>query len=148
MIILSQMRYPKFEQSFASIDKSKFWSEKNTVKPRDLFKNSNIKYIFECEKCKHSFKSRLYSVTSGKWCPFCTNKKLCKNECDTCFKKSFASHLKIKFWSNENTINPRDVFKSSYNSFWFDCKDCNLSFKIRISEYSKTKYSCPFCKKS
>lgn len=63
-----------YNVSFLSHHRSKFWSNKNIEKPRDVVKNSNEKYIFDCNKCKKEFKSRLGHVASGSWCPFCKNK--------------------------------------------------------------------------
>ena len=43
------MRKPKtFERSFESHLRSKNWSEKNEVNPRDVFKSSRKKYWFDC----------------------------------------------------------------------------------------------------
>ena len=66
-----------FEKSFASNEKSKYWSAKNgDVKPRQVFKHSGNKYWFDCNTCCHQFQSALFSI-SGKnksWCPVCVNK--------------------------------------------------------------------------
>lgn len=43
-----------FEKSFASHPKSEFWSIKNTMKPRELYKGSTKKIIFDCT-CNHEF---------------------------------------------------------------------------------------------
>ena len=42
-------------KSFASVDYSKNWSNKNIVSPFEILKNSHKKYLFECPKCKHTF---------------------------------------------------------------------------------------------
>ena len=39
--------------SFASCEKSKFWSKKNQVSPRMCFLNSHTKYIFDCPLCEN-----------------------------------------------------------------------------------------------
>ena len=67
---------------------------------------------------------------------------LCKNDCDVCFERSFASHEKSKFWNVElnskivltkfkkkiDCSSPRQVFKNSNDKFWFNCDECNHSF--------------------
>jgi very-short-patch-repair endonuclease len=64
-----------FNNSFASHEKSKFWSKKNgDVKPRDVFKNGDPKYWFDCLTCKNSFDSTLSNILAEKWCPYCKNK--------------------------------------------------------------------------
>ena len=63
-----------FERSFASHEKSKYWSNQNTEHPRDVFKSSHKKFSFDSE-CGHTFESVLSSITCcGKWCPHCVNK--------------------------------------------------------------------------
>ena len=135
-----------FEKSFASHPKAKFWSDRNEKKPRDVFKSCNKKFWFECDFCEHSFDTTLGNVTYGdKWCPFCAKppQRLCKEDCTTCFEKSFASHPKAKFWSDRNENKPREVFKSSGTKFWFDCDD-NHSFETVL--YSVTNGNwCPMC---
>ena len=55
--------YPTFERSFASHEKHIFWSKKNEKKPRDVFKSSHKKYLFDCDKCGHEFENELNSNT-------------------------------------------------------------------------------------
>ena len=140
-------RVPSFEKSFASHPKSKFWSNKNDIYPRDVFISSNKKFWFNCDKCEHSFDTALNHVTHGnKWCPFCANKKLCNStECKICFEKSFASHPKSKFWSNKNDIQPRDVLISSHKKFWFNCDKCEHSFDCNPANITHGNKWCPFC---
>ncbi len=66
-----------FNNSFASHEKAKFWSEKNgVVKPRDVFKQSGTKFWFDCDKCScnDGFDCNLNNVINGNWCPYCKNK--------------------------------------------------------------------------
>jgi very-short-patch-repair endonuclease len=134
-----------FERSFASHEKSQFWSKKNTEKPQNVFKCSHKKFWFDCSSCNHSFDTNLYHVVGGCWCPFCSGNKLCnETECITCFEKSFASHEKSKYWSNKNTEKPRNVFKSSDKKFWFDCSSCNHSFDTNLYRIVNGIW-CPYC---
>ena len=89
-----------FGKSFASHEKSAFWSSKNEKKPEEVYKSSSKKYWFLCNECKHQFEGSLSDINTGCWCPYCSNKKLCENiECKICFNKSFACHEKSKYWS-------------------------------------------------
>jgi very-short-patch-repair endonuclease len=136
-----------FEKSFASHEKSKYWSEKNSdVKPRQVFKKTQIKYWFHCE-CGHQFEAALSNITAlNRWCPYCSNKKLCENEdCKSCYEKSFASHDKSKCWSEKNGhINPREVFKSSGHKYWFYCNMCCHQFEIPLYSVIGNSW-CPYC---
>lgn len=89
------------EKSFASHEKSKYWSDKNNQKSTEIFKNSNDKYWFDCQKCNHQFEISLSHINRGSWCSYCSNppKNLCDNHnCDICFKKSFASEEKVNIF--------------------------------------------------
>ena len=143
-----------YEKSFASFDdkhKLKCWSDKNTLKPLEVFKSTHKKIIFNCNKCPHEFESRIYSVTSGRWCPFCVNKKLCGQEsCTYCFEKSFASFdakNKVKCWSDKNTLKTLEIFKGSGTKSIFNCNKCSHEFES-MTKSVKDGTWCPFCNAS
>jgi hypothetical protein len=103
-----------FTKSFASHTKSQFWSKLNELKPRQVFKSSANKYWFDCDKCVHKFYATTANVNTNYWCPYCANQKLCENkDCRECFNKSFASNFKSTFWSKQNELIPREVFRNS-----------------------------------
>lgn len=141
-----------FKKSFASHDKAKFWNYKeNKIKPRDVFKSSGKqKFWFKCEDCKHDFESTLNNVNTGYWCPYCCYppQKLCTKDCELCYKKSFASHPRAKFWHKKRNkkIKPRDVFKNCNKKFWFTCPECKHDFKSNLSSISGRNRWCPYCK--
>jgi very-short-patch-repair endonuclease len=62
-----------YNNSFASIERSKFLNDK-TINSRTLFKSTNKKYKFDCDKCDNIFETQLSDITKGIWCPFCVNK--------------------------------------------------------------------------
>jgi very-short-patch-repair endonuclease len=139
-----------FEKSFASHEKSNYWSDKNgDVKPRQVFKSVNTKYWFDCD-CGHEFESALCGMTGRNYgCPYCCvpHNQLCeKEDCLTCFEKSFASHEKSKYWSDKNDhVKPRQVFTSANTKYWFDC-DCGHQFESVVSSITSLKPTwCPYC---
>ena len=138
-----------FQRSFANSDKAQFWDVdlNKGVVPRQAFLSSHKKFWFRCSKCQHNFTSVLYILSSGVWCPFCVNQKLCSNEnCKHCFEKSFASHGKARFWNfdKNDRINPREVFLSSGKKYWFTCSKCQHNFKTVLSRISSGVW-CPYC---
>ena len=136
-----------FKNSFASNEKSKYWSEKNgDIKPRQVFKSSHTKYWFNCV-CGHQFETALYSITGNRWCPYCSNKKLCENEdCKSCYEKSFASHEKSYQWSDKNgDVKPRQVFKSANTKYWFNCVTCCHEFKVALNDVTGHNSWCSYC---
>jgi very-short-patch-repair endonuclease len=133
-----------YNKSFASHPKSKYWSNKNKLSPREVFKSTKKEFILNCNKCNHSFISKLNNIINGTWCPFCSNRKLCKNnKCKICYNKSFASHPKSIFWSKNNKISPREVFKLSGSKYLFDC-NCGHNFDSKLSKIANGSW-CPFC---
>jgi very-short-patch-repair endonuclease len=135
-----------FEKSFASNKKSKFWSTKNKMQPRQIFKNSSSKYLFDCKTCNHSFMTILKSINSGCWCPYFSNKKLCDNDnCLNCFNKSFASQEKAQFWSDKNKLKARQVFKSSGEKYIFNCKICDHIFTMSLDHITSRDSWCAYC---
>ncbi len=137
-----------FERSFSSHEKSQYWSSKNNVLPKDVYKYSHNKYFFDCP-CGHEFEGVIANISKNVWCPYCSNppKLLCNNDdCEKCFEKSFASHKKSEYWSNKNNIKPRDIYKSSDNSYLFNC-NCGHEFEGVLSKISSDRW-CPYCCKS
>ena len=136
-----------FEKSFASIPLAKNWSDKNQTSPREVFKSSQKKYLFECEKCLHKYKKILTHITrQNSGCPFCANKSLCNDDkCESCFKKSFASHSKSNEWSSKNEKKPRDVSIYSHQKIFFDCLKCGHIYLKTISCFKKYDSGCPYC---
>lgn len=142
--MMSSNKIP-FEKSFASHEKSEYWSDKNKIKPNEISKGSEKKFYFNCNKCKHEFLMRINVVTKGGWCSICSGHKIClNNDCVKCFEKSFASHEKSKYWSSKNEDTPRKVFKSSASKYLFNCNKCNHEFSSSLDHVSRNRW-CPYC---
>ena len=147
--VRSTMEMVAYEKSFASHEKSQYWSSKNgEIKPEHVYKSTHRKYWFDCPTCPHTFEQALNHITRGRWCSYCCipTQKLCDDdECETCFEKSLASHEKHRYWSNKNVdIFPRQVIKSSHKKYWFDCGKCTHSFELALVDIMRNLF-CPFC---
>lgn len=132
--------------SFASHPKAIFWSDKNDIQPRFVFRGSSIKFWFDCS-CNHSFLAPPKSVCRGSWCPFCGRypKLLCGNtECNVCWNKSLASLPIANSWSQKNDVHAHEVLLKSHKRVWFDCSTCNHSFDAIASNIAAGK-GCGFC---
>ena len=138
-----------YVKSFASHPKSIYWSHKNDISAWQILKSSSQIKIFDCNVCGHEFSTSLDKVVNNQWCPYCSIpcKKLCKdNTCNFCFVKSFASNPKSQYWSNKNTIVPRDILLYSHKKYYFNCNTCNHTFKSKICYISKPGGTwCPMC---
>lgn len=103
--------------------------------------------MFNCDKCNHKFENTPAHINEGKWCSYCASKLLCDNqECKECFEKSFASHPNSKFWSDDNNLKSRNVFKNCNSKFYFNCNKCNNTFHAKLANINKCNSWCPFCK--
>lgn len=134
--------------TFDSHPKSKYWSDKNTIKPNEIALNSHKKFLFDCE-CGHQFESSLLNINqANNWCPYCCipSQKLCDNDCLSCYNKSFASHEKSKYWSGENELNPRQLFKGSdRKKYKFNCDKCPHKFEIILKSITTKGNWCSYC---
>ena len=132
-------------KSFASHPRAACWSANNAKSPRMVFMSSNKKYSFDCDVCHHSFETVLGDVAAGKWCPYCSNQRLCENiVCQACEAKSFASSPRVACWSANNSKSPRMVFMSSNKKYSFDCDMCRHSFVTALCDVTAGKW-CPYC---
>jgi very-short-patch-repair endonuclease len=136
-----------FQRSFASCPQSQYWSPKNIVDPRMVFKYTSDKYMFDCPVCKHTFDTPLcYMTGHGSFCTFCTNKRLCDDlDCEICDRKSCTSHEKMaECWSPKNVLPARMVFSGSSTKYIFDCNDCPHSFLLCPAKIRGGGW-CQFC---
>jgi very-short-patch-repair endonuclease len=84
-----------------------------------------------------------------------TQQKLCgKEECKTCYNRSFASFdgktndnkLKVDCWDYEkNEINQNQILKKSGKKYWFNCDACNHLFDTRIADVTTKNRWCRYC---
>jgi len=139
-----------FEKSFASNEKTQFWSSKNNLSPLEVNKGTEKKYFFDCSNCGHELFISLKGITdSNRWCCYCSHQQLCEDKnCNFCFENSFASSDYAKYWNetmNSNVIT-RKTFKNTNKKYWFDCCVCKNSFEKRISDITSKNSWCPICK--
>lgn len=135
--------------SFAGVKESRYWDyKKNKVSPRQVFRATPKKYYFLCPDCPHSFYSILSNISChGRWCPYCTNQKLCdNNHCKMCFKNSFASNPISAWWDYKNNkLTPRQVFKSSNKSYYLKCGDCLHALFMKLNDVAFGN-RCKYCR--
>jgi DNA-directed RNA polymerase subunit RPC12/RpoP len=135
-----------YNMSFASCPEAEYWSEKNNKNSREVFKNSNNKFWFDCPVCYHEFEIRLFDVVDGHWCKYCSGKLCGKKDCLLCWEKSFASQDRSLFWSEKNEDEPWQLSLMSHENRWFDCKECGCDFETTVASVSSGHW-CPTCKK-
>lgn len=137
-----------FDKSMASHPSSEFWSARNELKPRQVFKRGNTRAWFNCI-CGHEFCACIGDITRNRsWCGYCSKppKHLCDDaNCDTCLAKSFASHPKATQWLDTNTKTPRQSFLNQNEPADFQCETCSHIWKTPPANVNAGKW-CPSCK--
>ena len=146
-----------FERSFAIHPRSQSIVSDTPVNLLKVALRSGKKLSFLCDKCGHTFSAMVNNVTSKEsWCPYCCKGggtlKLCnKNKCTFCYEKSLASHWIAKSWHSKNKETPRNVAKGTDKKYWFACRECNNTYKTKVSSITvpsnhMKSNRCPFCK--
>ncbi len=134
-----------YNRSFAAHPMAINWSEKNLLKPIDVFIKSNNKYYFNCKECGHELYMMPNKVSNGQWCNYCNSNGLCKKDnCKFCFEKSFASHPRAVNWSCKNEEKPIEVLKNSNKKYAFNCDKCNHELNIALNHISQGGW-CKYC---
>lgn len=134
--------------SFASVDKSKYWSDKNKISPREITKGSTLKFWFVCKK-GHEFQKAIKTIKKNSFCPYpcccSSSKSLCDDKkCKICLKASFASSKYVGMWSKNNVKSPRKVFKHTTKIYLMICEKSEHEFRISLNGFEKNKNKCPF----
>lgn len=137
-----------FNKSFMSCEKVNEWDySTNDKKPWEVFKSGTYVANFICSVCSHTYDYALNTITGQQvGCSYCSNRRLCLDNCETCFEKTMGSHPRVEEWIYEKNIKkPTEVFLGSHEKFWFKCKNCNTDYdqaphKICIGR------GCPHCK--
>ena len=133
---------------FSQHPKAIFWSKRNTLQPCEVALNSHKKFWFDCE-CGHTFDSSLLNINqANNWCPYCSkpSQKICDDiNCNSCFDNSFASHPKSIYWSNENELKPRELFRcADKKKFKFNC-ECGHKLEMVIKNITSKGHWCSYC---
>lgn len=141
------------------------WSPNNPDTPDLIGLNSHQERRFLCDnpQCSHDefdqVISRVTNANQSSWCPYCSPKAtLCDStDCTSCLERSFASFsertkkggFKVACWSSQNEKTPREVAKSSNESFHFDCDNCPHSFTMSLNAVTRDPPRwCPYCANS
>lgn len=136
-------------RSFAVSPHVNLWlDDANELKPYQVFLSSGVKFNFYCKDCKHYFRKAPHKMKNKKiGCSYCIypSSKLCNDEnCAHCKNRSFASSDKVKYWSKQNKLNPRQVSKYSHNKYYFDCDICKHTFLMALNGVGKGNW-CSYC---
>jgi very-short-patch-repair endonuclease len=135
-----------FERSFATYERSLFWSKNNKKLPSEIAPMSSKVWSFSCDMCCHEFPTAVSNVSLGKWCPYCTGKKRClSRSCVFCyFKTAMACYHSREYWSSKNPVTAREVALKSNTDYLYDCDKCRHEFSMRQDHVAEGHW-CPYC---
>lgn len=96
------------EKSFSSHPRAKYWSNKNKLTPKQIFKYTHKKYWFNCEECNNEFLTGISNITNrDSWCPYCKHKT--EKYIYKYLKKYFKVNTQVKFpWCKKKRYLPYD----------------------------------------
>ena len=124
----------------------KEWNYKKNknLKPENVSYQSNKKVWWECSK-GHEWEAVIYSRTTtttnkGRNCPYCSNKKVCK---DNCLSTKFPELAKEWHPTKNGKLTPENVVPGNSTKIWWQCSKKH-EWRTRISERTYGS-NCPYC---
>lgn len=118
---------------------AKCWDlNKNQDGPDQVLSQTDKKFWFICEK-GHSFASKLNNIANGRWCPFCSNKKVG-------YGNSLAdtnASLATEWHPTKNKRKATEITAGSNKTAWWVCGEGH-EWKAVIASRNNGK-RCPYC---
>jgi len=112
--------------------------EKNKFNPENYTPHSHKKAYWICKK-GHKWKAIIKSRTNNCGCPYCSNRKVYKDNC-----LATKNPRLVKEWNYEKNRNltPYDVFLHSPKKVWWICKK---GHEWKQSPNNRNYNDCPYC---
>ena len=128
---------------------TKYWSDKNTVNPFILSRNSREKVWIKCqEKDYHED----YEITCslfyvGVRCPYCVNRKIHpKDSLGQYITDNYGQDFLVKVWSDKNEKSPFEYSPCNKTIVWWKCSDNkHVEYSRTIDQSKKSEFRCPNC---
>ena len=117
-----------------------YWNyEKNSIRPTEIAKNSNLKVWWKCDK-GHEWEARVSCIIRGQRCPYCHSRKILKG-----FNDLATTHPNLlKEWDyDKNVIKPDEIMHGSGKKVWWKCNKGH-SWEAVISNRVSGS-GCPYC---
>ena len=113
--------------------------EKNEIRPEEVTAGSDKKVWWRCKE-GHSWEAKVFKRTSGKGCPYCSNRtiKVGYNDLVT------TNPEMLEEWDYErNEIKPTEVSAGMGKKVWWRCKEGH-SWETKINNRTQGR-NCPYC---
>jgi len=133
-----------------TIQNIKLWCKLNN-KPFELVSNTYIdasksKLTWKCLKkeCNEEFNMYWHMIHHGQFCPFCSGKQTAISNCLITKNPELASEWHL---TKNGDLTPWDVTCGSNKKVWWECKECNHEWNVKINDRNNGN-GCPNCNKS
>lgn len=114
-------------------------SKNGDLTPQNVTPGSGKNVWWQCEK-GHEWKGIIGNRTKGKGCPYCSNQKVCK---DNCLATKNPKLAKEWHFTKNGSLTPESVTVGSNKSVWWECIKGH-TWKATIHNRSKGQ-GCPYC---
>jgi len=106
-----------------------------------IYSGAFSKLMFHCNKCSENFDMNWASISVGKSCPYCSGKRIGKNN-----NLKYVFPELAKEWDyNKNDDIPDNISPWSNKKAWWKCKICGHSWLAVINSRADMKRGCPAC---
>lgn len=117
------------------------YDKNHGLTPKDVTTGSKKKVYWICKKKSHSWRAVIYSRNKGRGCPYCTNRKVCLDNCLATVNPKLAAE-----WhpTKNGKFTPFKVLPSAKRKSWWKCSKCGHDYPATIN-HRATGYGCPAC---
>jgi len=132
---------PKVKLATKNLKLANEWNydRNGSLTPNDVTIGSNKKVWWKCHK-GHEWQASVYTRNKGIGCPYCSNKKACK---DNCLATTHPEIAKQWHKTKNGKLTPNDVLAGSAKKIWWQCEKKHNYIATLLAR--KQGYGCPYC---
>ena len=122
--------------------------EKNgDLTPDSVTAFSSKRVFWKCLACKGEWKVPISKRTTGRNCPYCSNKKVLQglNDLETWCKKNDMEHLLDEWDYEKNKVKPNEVLSFSSKRIHWKCNICNGEWSVELRARTFQRHNCVYC---
>lgn len=124
----------------SEIEKEWHPTKNKDLTPKDVFPKSGKKVWWQCKK-GHEWETTVAHRSNGHDCPYCTNRKVCKDNC-----LATVNPLVAREWhpKKNGKLTPKDIIAGSSKVYWWKCNKGH-EWKAKVCDRNNGKRKCPKC---
>ncbi|MDF2588228.1 MAG: hypothetical protein K0S41_2069 [Anaerocolumna sp.] len=132
------------KQEYGSDFLDKYWDyEINKINPNDIGKGSRQLIWIKCQEHDYhgSYELKAYSFNQGCRCPYCSGKRVHKND-----SLGYMYPQVIEMWSYKNELSPYEITYGSGRDIWLKCQEgIHDDYKTKPYRAKEHEFRCPNC---